>query len=348
MLSSLSSNAILSRARARYGKMLKISDYKNLINCKSVSEIAGYLKNNTDYQSILTGIDENDMHRGQLELLLKQKLFYDFNILCKYELTVGEHFADYIISKNVIEQILHSLVLINSKDSKGYLFTIPNFLKKHSHIDLKQLSRINSYSEILEILKNSEYFNILKPFSPKQGNTLNIPAIENALYTYLFSKAFFITNTYTKGETKKQLINFFNFYADLSNYIKIIRLKTYFKCSSDDLKNTLLLPFGKLTSHQLNAMISANSSSEVINEIKNTYIYKKIQNISYNYIDELLPKSFQKILNKYIHFSIKPPIIILSYLFLSEIEITNIIHIIEGIRYGVDKNDIYNLLILSE
>ena len=39
MLSSLASNAILSKARAMYGKRLTKENYRELLNCKSVGEV---------------------------------------------------------------------------------------------------------------------------------------------------------------------------------------------------------------------------------------------------------------------------------------------------------------------
>ena len=97
MLSSFASNAILSKARAMYGKRLREENYRDLLNCKTVSEVAGYLKNRTSYSGILAGINENEVHRGQLEGKLRQKLFEDYASLCRYELSVGEHFADYLL-----------------------------------------------------------------------------------------------------------------------------------------------------------------------------------------------------------------------------------------------------------
>ena len=65
MLSSLASNAILSKARAMYGKRLTKENYRELLNCKSVGEVAGYLKSRTAYNKVLAGINENEVHRGQ-------------------------------------------------------------------------------------------------------------------------------------------------------------------------------------------------------------------------------------------------------------------------------------------
>lgn len=49
MLSSMSSNAILAKARTMYGRRLTDKDYEDLLACKTVPEVANYLKNETVY-----------------------------------------------------------------------------------------------------------------------------------------------------------------------------------------------------------------------------------------------------------------------------------------------------------
>ena len=58
MLSTLSSNVVLSKARAMYGRRLTGKNYRELLACQSVPEIAHYLRANTDYAPILAGISE--------------------------------------------------------------------------------------------------------------------------------------------------------------------------------------------------------------------------------------------------------------------------------------------------
>ena len=44
MMSAMSSNVILAKARAMYGSRLTAADYAALLKCRSVGEAAGYLK----------------------------------------------------------------------------------------------------------------------------------------------------------------------------------------------------------------------------------------------------------------------------------------------------------------
>lgn len=87
MLSSMSSNAILAKARTMYGRRLTDKDYEDLLACKTVPEVATYLKNETVYSEILSGLNENDVHRGQLETLLRKKIFYEKVSLAKFDMT---------------------------------------------------------------------------------------------------------------------------------------------------------------------------------------------------------------------------------------------------------------------
>ena len=62
----------------------------------------------------LQGINENEVSRSELEVLLKQKIFDDCSDLGRYGASVGERFSDYLIMRSEIEQVMHSLILLNS------------------------------------------------------------------------------------------------------------------------------------------------------------------------------------------------------------------------------------------
>ena len=46
-ISALSANAISAKAHAMYAEMLTEADYEALVNCRTVTEAAGYLKAHT-------------------------------------------------------------------------------------------------------------------------------------------------------------------------------------------------------------------------------------------------------------------------------------------------------------
>ena len=101
---SYASNSVLSKARAMYGKRMRDKNYDELLACRNTVDIVSYLKRKTSYASAVCSINENSAHRFDIEQKLKYKLFVDFESLGRYDISVGEHFFEYIITRAEIEQ----------------------------------------------------------------------------------------------------------------------------------------------------------------------------------------------------------------------------------------------------
>ena len=346
MLSSLASNAILSKARAMYGKRLTKENYRELLNCKSVGEVAGYLKSRTAYNKVLAGINENEVHRGPLAGKLRQKLFEDYASLCRYELSVGEHFADYLLEHSEIEQILHSLMYLGAGNPEEYLFSLPAFLNRHTRIDLYALAHVKTYDDLLNALSHTPYRKLIEPFRPIPGIPMNYTGIENALYTYLYKSAFAIIDQYTRGEAARQLREMFQVYIDLINVSRIVRLKAVYQEGPDFIRSTLL-PFGTIHPHLLDEMLDAEPE-DVLNILAKAPIGKRCQKIAHTYIDQVPDRMKYLTCRHDIRFSTHPSVVMLSYIFLAQIEIQDIINIVEGIRYQLAPEEIQKLLTVAD
>lgn len=346
MLFKSASNSVFAKARAMYGKRLSSQNYSELMSCHSVPEIASYLKHRTDYSSVLGEINENDVHRGQLEMVLKKKIFIDFSSLGMYDISVKEHFSDYIISRMEIEQIMHILMLLSANKTTEYIHSVPTFLENHTKVDLNSFSKLQDYSDFLNAVSHSKYYKILKPFAPIKGKEIDLTGIETALYTYLYKNLFSIIDKSGKS-AKRELYNMFNCYIDYTNFVRILRLKKYYNYSSAQIREALF-HFGSLKRNVLENMINAESIEEVFNIMKSTPAGRKLSSIDYNYPDEL-PRKFRFLsCVHYIRFSANPSVVMMSYIFLAEIELHNIVNIIEGIRYNLPTNEINKMLIYTD
>ena len=60
-MGSLSSNAILAKARSMYEELTE-DDYSELLKRRSVSDIVTYLRNETEYANVLEDLKENTVH----------------------------------------------------------------------------------------------------------------------------------------------------------------------------------------------------------------------------------------------------------------------------------------------
>ncbi|MDR3178607.1 MAG: V-type ATPase subunit [Oscillospiraceae bacterium] len=346
MLSRFSSNVILSKVRAMYSKHMTKRDYDLLLACKSVSEIAYFLKHRSGvYSQILEKLDESKVRRGQLENLIRKKIFRDSISICRYELSVGEQFAQYIIKKTEVEQILHTLRLLLAGKSPDLIYTMPIFFSKHASIDFPSLTKVKNYKEFLDSISNSIYSRLLPEFDFKKDKSVNfLPKVEIKLYTYLYDTIFEVIKNRTQGNARRELYEIFNSYVDLFNFTRIIRLKQYYNMDLTVLYS-FLLPFGTFKQKHLRDMINVSDYKEVFSRIRSTSVGRKIAKIKFNYVDELPLRINYELCNHYIRFSSNPSVVMFSYITLTEIELSNIINIIEGTRYSVASGEILKNLI---
>ena len=137
---SATSYAVSAKARAKYGRFLTERDYSSLLSCQSVPEVMVYLKSHTHYASVLSEVNERDVHRGRLELLLRQYLFDEFDSLCRYDSSISAGFSSYVVEKTEVEQIVRFLILLNSNSTEKFIFQFPAFLSKHTELDANLLA----------------------------------------------------------------------------------------------------------------------------------------------------------------------------------------------------------------
>lgn len=343
MALSYASNAIFSKARAMYGKRLKENDYAKLLNCKSVSEILTCLKSSEKYAPLLSKLNERDIHREELEEVLRHQLLQDYESLCRYEVTVGEDFARYTIMKAEMEQIMNFLILLCGGTPHKFYSTLPKYFLKMSSINFSAMASAENYDEFLAVLGKSVYAKILAPFKPQKGKNLNLSDIENALYNYMFGVVYEIIDK-TSGTEKQDLKKMFDTNIDLRNFTRIFRLKKYYKLEPDEIRKQLL-PFGSLKEKQISALCNAQDTKELFAIMQQTTPGKIIPKLEYNFNFEIPRKALYEESYKRIYFSVNPSVVLVAYYALAETETDNIIHIIEGVRYQIEPEKVKSILI---
>lgn len=343
IFSKYAANAIIAKSRAMYGRRLKEKDYTSLINCSTVGDVMSYLKAHTKYASVLNNMSERDVHRGQLETVLRQQLLREFESLARYEIATGEAFSDFLIIKAEVEQLSHFLMLLDSGNTERYVFDLPSYLEAHTKIDLTALSKAKNYEEFLAALENSRYKKLLSPYKPAPGQNIDVPKIENVMYSDMYDHLFDIIE-HTRGKEKKQLTEMFSMHIDLMNFVRVLRLQKYFHMKPQAIREQLF-DHGSVRSQVLDEMCAATSSKELFEVAAKSSVGKRIAKMEYSYAGEIASRDRYEHSRRLIRFSTVPTVVMMSYYFVERAELTNIINIIEGVRYKVDPDVIKKLLI---
>ena len=104
-----------------------------------------------------------------------------------------------------------------------------------------------------------------------------------------------------------------------------------------------LVGYGEL----IDKMIECDDTNEIFSIMKQTSSGRKINNIEFTYPDEIPTKIKFSMCKHYIRFSVHPSVVMISYMFLSQIELANIITIIEGIRYQLPADEIRKMIVYT-
>ena len=90
----LSYSGISTKIRAMQSKLISESEIQEMLQFTSVSHAAAWLKRTPEYAKAWADLDENSLHRGQIEKLLKASIFKDFSKIYQFANPEQRKFLD--------------------------------------------------------------------------------------------------------------------------------------------------------------------------------------------------------------------------------------------------------------
>lgn len=345
MLNFLSSNVVLAKARTMYGRRLTDADYEELLKCRNVGEVAGYLKGQTVYRKALAEIPESEAHRGELEIRLKQKVMDEYTSLCRYEMEVDHSFSRVLIEREEIRYLLRSVLSLNSGAPESSTFRFPPFLRRSTCLKLGPLARVRTLDDLKQAVYRTPYQKLLDPFLSK-GIPIDYTLLESALDRDLYSRLLDTVREHFTGGTRKELLAILESYLDLSNYVRIVRMKVLYGADAEATRK-ILMPSGSMRPATLERMLHGSTEKEIRGIMESTSIGKIAVKKQVSYLDQIPLEMNFRFCRHDMDFSLHPVVVLISYLVLALVEIDNVITIIEGKRYQLAPEEIRKLLILS-
>lgn len=334
-------SAITAKVKSQYGNRLKEKDYQAMVKCGSVGEVVQYLKTYTHFQSSLEKVS-NDVHRGNLENIMREKQFESFLRFCKYN-GGNTPVTRYGLRLIEIRELMKFITLLSINRPEEYLFSLPLFFIQHTDIKLEKLSAVRDHHDLLSALEHSDYDQIIKRFPPNEIGDYDLAAIEDALENHSLALLYQDLSKIKKKKEKNQLFSLFDTLSDYHNYSRIIRLKKYYHMNSEAVRSHLL-HYGNLTGKRLEKILSKDSYEDVREELSHTSVGKKAQSV---YSDsEMAVQGRYEMCRHQLYFSTNPEIVLLAFYILSQTELSNVIAIIEGVRYSMEPDSIYETLVL--
>jgi len=342
-----SSNAVIAKAKAMYGKRLRKADYQALLNKKTIPEIATYLKTQTYFSDCLKDINDAQIHRVHLDMLIRQDLYERYSKLIRYVNSDDEKgFYRYGILGVEIQQILLCARMIKNNDNVQMIAKLPLYFDKHVVFDVSNLANVKTLSDLLDILRPTPYYEIVQPFLSVEFEFFDYTGLETALRTNYYQEVLKIIQENKNIKNPEAINKIFDVRIELENITKIYRMKKYFHATPEQIRKVITPIYSNISRNNLMKMIDEMDAQAFLEALSHGPYGKYINPNNFLFMEYHTKIITYNMYKRNMEFALDSNMILLCYMELSETEIQNIIDIIEGVRYQAPVDRINGLLIM--
>jgi len=343
MLEGCSTNAVVAKIHAIRGKMFKAENYRELMTRRSVSEAAEYLSRSARFRDVFGEADPNTVHRGFLEELLYRENFNTYIRLCRFQQLEGQPFYDFPVRRKEIQTILTVINDINSPMDSLSLNALPGYIIAHSRVKLMEVSTAKTYEELLKALKGTRYFKILSKIPPREDGSADYTECELRLRTNYYSDMLRRVREDLPGDSKRELEEMILRDIDGRNIINAYRMKAFFGFSAAEIKRRSL-NFSCIGKKRMEKIYECESAEDMLEMIGGT-VYGRGITGSGSIETAVYSEKYRYLCSK-LAGATSAPVALYAFVELCETDVSNIVHIIEGIRYGANPAVIESQLIM--
>ncbi len=334
----LAYSGIATKVRAMEAKLLEPGDFEEIAAMKSVPEVVSWLIQNSTYKEVLESLDPELIHRGNIEKLLQLSLYHDYTKIYRFCSLEQRKFLRLYLKRYEVELINYCLrIVINHYQEPFDLNYKKEFFDRYSQISLERLIRSRTTDELIENLRDTEYYETLKKM--RDGRAVTLFDYDLALNLYYFT-------TMWKGRKKvlkKKELEIFTrdcgSKINLLNIQWIYRAKKYFSLAPADIYALLIPIHYKLRTELVQEMVEAETLEDFDRAVAKT-AYARHSHFSDEYTIE---KMYGDCLyHLYLTDRRSNPYSIAcinTYLFLKEQELEKLTTAMECVRYGVSPDE---------
>lgn len=341
-------SAMTTKLRAMQSRMLTDGDFRELASLSSIPEAIAFLRKFPAYNSLFSDLEDDRLHRGEIEHRLTGAIFTDFHKIYHFANQKQRRLVILLLQRYIPSVIRYCLYrILDEHGEYTEHFYMHPFLQKNIRLDMEALASCNTIESLIHVLKGTGYEIPLK--TVHESASPSLLHYEFALDMYYFSNLWKKREKVLSGTDLEVIERSVGSNLDLLNIQWIYRCKRYFFLSPAEITGFLIPVHFKLKRAQLHRLVETASPEEFMEELRSTYYGKRYE----DYLPEdfgrgQLEQMHQKILHA-VYFSDRRNYpysiaIINSYIYQKESEISRIITALEGIRYSLNTSEIIDYI----
>lgn len=334
-------SAMAAKLKAMRGRSLSSEDFEELLNQTSVVGICNYLKGTDGYGDLLKGLSDKDAHRGIIESMLQRGMMEEYTRLYNFMTQKERQIMSYWFMRHEIEYIKNQVrhVYTNEQISTNPIMEAFNkFFEVHSKIKTDVMENATSISDCIDACADTQYYGILKRAEEIDADFFSMGMM---LDNYYYHSLWRLKDKVLEKSQRGPLEEVLGSKIDMLNMMWIYRGKRYFKFDNDVIFTYLLPVHYHLNEDIIRRMVRSESIEGMIALAKNTKYADLFDGLDHGIFPEENYRRIQYGAAKHTFVTQSESIAsVIAYMDLKEIEVNNIITIIEGVRYNLNKDTI--------
>ena len=342
--SNASGNAVLAKARALYGRRLRAEDYRRLMGCRTMSELATALKEQPLYSAALADVNPQYARRAQLESLLRQSLYTRYDSLCRYDRSAGSKVYEYFTLCCEVDELTAAMRCLDAGRPGDYLFRLPEFMQQRCCIDLYALAKATGLDGILAAVAGTPWEKVLAPLRNARADR-GLTAQAEPLLQDCRHKALVALAPAGHGPAAepglRELIELECDTSAVSNAARLIRIGA----PDSAVRSAARRDCTALTAAEWEYLLAARDLAEFKARFARTKYGPLLGHHEYSVLKEGFFHYRCDWCRKWLRFSTDPTLVMMCYVWLARCEVQDLDHIIEGVHYKLPPEDVQPLLV---
>ena len=348
MLENKSALAIVPKAKAIAARRLTQDDYAELERKRSVLEVTAALQSHPYFADSLKGLSPMNLHRAQIEEALRKDIFYKYESLMHY-MYEKNSFGTCFLMRCEITELLAKLRLLSMGFRHHYIVQLPGFLASKTSFSLLKLAKAETVEECMPVVVGTPYAKVLASVMPPRGKRPDYLLCEHAFWNYYYTTVLAQIDHSISGSTRADTKRLFQQEAEIYNLDLLFRAKAFYNAQLPPKKIcellldvSYILPPKKL--HQMANARNLDEFLHLYNESRAKAVYGERTADLGKPSDIEANRALYHAAERLLHFSCTPQTVLAATLCLADIQRSNIINIIEGVRYGLPAAQINTFL----
>lgn len=272
-ISGLSASALYAKAKAVYASHLTQGTFAELAAMTDFAEFVGYIRTKTPYAEAFEAIGGNTgkLSRRQFEGIIKRMTLMRLEKILRYASLCDDGITDYFRMKHECECIIRRLRQQGDYELDSYFMYIPDGFFKKTCFELYALERACTPKEILAVLKNTPYENVLARLisgTPEAENARLVP--ENRLYSFLYEHSAAVFKKKAPGDFA-EIETLLATLGDMLAVSTLYRIKTYYPENEEVLRlHVYRSPLTRFAAKERTALEHASGTEEFVKTLGGT------------------------------------------------------------------------------